>query len=85
VNEVYTEPSPGGGTPTEAQVRDLKTSLAIPETFLKRADRLVARLGEVGDYMALGTMTRSKVLRLAIARGLDALEQEHGVAPRERR
>ena len=64
---------------------DLKTSLQIPEEFLARADRLVVRLSKVPEYQALGQMTRSKALRLAMARGLDQLEAEFGPTRRKRR
>lgn len=57
---------------------DLKTSLQIPEDFLERAKVLAERLATVGDFQALGKMTKSKVLRLAIARGLVQLEAEYG-------
>ena len=55
---------------------DLKTSIQLPREFLRRADALVKKLSSEPVYAALGGLNRSKVLRLAIARGLEALEAE---------
>lgn len=52
------------------------TSLRLEAEALKRADALVTALRRVPELTALGTLTRSKVLRLAIARGLAVLERE---------
>jgi hypothetical protein len=50
-----------------------QTALRLPEEFLKRADRLCAKLAKE----PMMRVTRSTVLKMAIARGLDALEQEY--------
>jgi hypothetical protein len=47
--------------------------LRLPGEFLTRADKLCAKIGK--DPML--RVTRSTVLKMAIARGLDALEQEY--------
>lgn len=52
-------------------------ALPLPSDLLKRADRLAAVLAELPEYQITRT-TRSAVLRLALVRGLAALEGEHG-------
>jgi len=44
---------------------------------LQRAEALVSKLSKHPLVAATGKVTRSTVLRLAIARGLDLLEKEH--------
>ena len=51
-------------------------SLRLANDMLKRADRLIPKLAQT-DLAAAGAMSRSTVLRLAIMRGLDALEKEY--------
>ena len=63
---------------------DLQTSIRIPEEFVKRADVLARKLARTPRFVALGEMTRSKVLRLAIAIGIEELEAEHGVGRRRK-
>ena len=61
--------------------------LRLPQTLLDRADELVpvVETSELG--IALGRVTRSAVIRLAIARGLADLERELAPkpAPKKRR
>lgn len=64
---------------------DLQTSIRIPKDFIKRADALARKLARTPRFVALGEMTRSKVLRLAIAIGIEQLEEEHGAQRRGRR
>jgi hypothetical protein len=58
-----------------ATPNDTPISLRVPDTWLKRADSLIEYLSKPG----IG-VTRSDVLRSAIARGLDAIEAERDVA-----
>lgn len=58
-------------------MNEASTSLRLPEEFIKRADALAKRLRHVPELAATGDVNRSKVLRLAIAKGLAALEAEH--------
>jgi len=44
---------------------------------LRRADRLIPRLAKDRLLATSGRITRSTVLRFALTRGLDVLEQEH--------
>jgi hypothetical protein len=45
--------------------------------MLRRADALIPKLSRTPTLAALGRVTRSTVLKLALMRGLDALEQDH--------
>ena len=66
--------APGGGP---RELDDSATSLRLPAEYLTRADALINRLRRVPDYTAFAPFSRSKILRLAIAKGLETLEQEH--------
>ena len=52
------------------------TSLRLPRSLLDRADALIALLKKRPEF-AVQRITRSTVLRLALMRGLDALEADH--------
>jgi hypothetical protein len=60
---------PGGRAP-------LLVVRVSPE-LLKRADRLIPRLGRDTAVTTIGNVTRSTVVKLALLRGLDALEAEY--------
>lgn len=64
---------------------DIQTSIRIPEDFVKRADALARKLAKTPRFVALGEMTRSKVLRLSIAIGIEQLEAEHDVGGRRKK
>ena len=49
----------------------------LPDAVVERVDALVDRLATEDAGQALGRLSRSAVLRLAIVRGLDVLESEH--------
>lgn len=51
------------------------TSIRLPPDILDRVDKLVEKLHHLPEF-ALTRASRSAVLRLAVLRGLDALEQE---------
>jgi hypothetical protein len=51
-------------------------SLQLPEEVIGRADRMRRRLFGIPDLDRDG-ITRATVLRIAIARGLEALEREY--------
>jgi hypothetical protein len=57
---------------------EIPTSVRLPKDVVRRLDALVPKLERVPTIAALGPLTRSKVLRLALARGLEVLEAEHG-------
>lgn len=62
-------------TKNESQI-----SLRLPVDMLARLDALAKRLADVPDFAAMGEMSRSKALRLAVTRGLVALEAAYGDA-----
>jgi hypothetical protein len=49
-------------------------TLRLPRSFVDRADTLIAQLAEDEEALLLGRVSRSIVLRLAVLRGLEALE-----------
>lgn len=51
-------------------------TLRLPKSFVDRADGLIAQLAENEEALLLGRVSRSIVLRLAVLRGLDALEAQ---------
>jgi len=65
---------------------DVQTSMRLPSSLLERADALIESLQLDPSLSMMGSMTRSKVLRLALARGLEDLEERHkrGSSPRPR-
>jgi len=50
--------------------------LRVPQEVFDRADALIPALSHLASGRASGTLVRSEVLRLALLRGLEALEQE---------
>jgi hypothetical protein len=53
------------------------TQLRLTHDLLERADALIAIMADDPEVRALGMPTRTAVLRLAIARGLQALERQY--------
>jgi len=68
---------------TEEEDMEKPTTLRLPEDLLERADALVPAIASAGEYQAV-RISRSTVLRLALLRGLVALEAEYP-AKRKRR
>lgn len=55
-----------------------KRAIRLPDELMNRADRLVPLLQRDPELLAIGArVSTSLVLRLAIVRGLDALEREY--------
>ena len=52
-------------------------SVRVSPEMLKRADRLIPKLGRDTAVSTIGNVTRSTVVKLALLRGLDALEREY--------
>jgi hypothetical protein len=52
-------------------------SVRVSPDLLKRADRLIGRVGRDRAVTTIGRVTRSTVIKLALVRGLDALEAEY--------
>lgn len=65
------------GEPMEL-VKDTK-ALRVPDEFNERADALIEPLAKDTQRRAFGRVSRAAVLRLAIAKGLEALEAEYGL------
>ena len=55
---------------------DATITLRLPRSLRQRAQRLRKRMGQ-SPLAAVGQVTESAVLKLALARGLDALEAEY--------
>jgi hypothetical protein len=55
------------------------TQLRLTHDLLERADALITVMAADPEVRALGMPTRTAVLRLAIARGLQALERQYQV------
>jgi hypothetical protein len=55
------------------------TQLRLTHDLLERADALIAAMAADPEVRALGMPTRTAVLRLAIARGLQDLERQYQV------
>lgn len=55
----------------DKQEQQVQTAIRLPDSFLKRADKLAKRMAQPGRRC-----TRADVLRLAMAQGLTALEVE---------
>jgi hypothetical protein len=51
-------------------------TLRLPQSFVDRADALIADLAVDEESLLLGRVSRSIVLRLAVLRGLEALEAQ---------
>lgn len=56
---------------------DVNTSIRMPAEYLDRAHRLI-KLLNASEVAVVGDLTQSKVLRIAIDRGLASLEKEFG-------
>lgn len=55
----------------------ITTSIRVQPELLERADALIPHLGKLAIAAASGELVRSDVLRIALIRGLEALEREH--------
>ena len=51
-------------------------TLRLPKSLVDRADTLIDQLAEDEEALLLGRVSRSIVLRLAVLRGLEALEAQ---------
>ena len=61
-------------------VKDRQVALRIEQDYLDRADALVSLMESIPALAAM-RITRAAVMRMAIVRGLEVLEEEHGVTP----
>jgi hypothetical protein len=51
-------------------------TLRLPKSLLQRADALIPALRTNSDIFVVGRLSRSVVLRLAVLRGLEAMEAD---------
>ncbi|MEY4577904.1 MAG: hypothetical protein RL701_2607 [Pseudomonadota bacterium] len=51
-------------------------TLRLPKSLLQRADALIPTLRSNSDIFVVGRLSRSVVLRLAVLRGLEAMETQ---------
>ncbi|HEX7476515.1 MAG TPA: hypothetical protein VF331_01785 [Polyangiales bacterium] len=54
-------------------------TLRLPKSLLSRADALIPKLRENSEIFVVGRLSRSVVLRLAVLRGLEAMESGAGL------
>lgn len=62
-------------------MNETQVSIRVPNDLVKRAEKLVPRLSKDPEY-STWRISRAAVLRLAVARGLDALEEQFGTKPK---
>ncbi len=55
--------------------------LHVPEPLLDKAQQLVPVLARDPELAVMGRMSRALVLRLALQKGLDVLQQTYAPAP----
>ena len=60
-----------------ANIRGFLLSIRVPADLIKRATRLTPKIGRDPAVATVGRVTRSTVIKLALMRGLDALEAEY--------
>lgn len=65
-------------------VQDEQITFRLSTDMKQRIDALIPEIEKDPELAVLGTITRSKVVRLAILRGLGALEEQH-VTPKARK
>jgi hypothetical protein len=51
-------------------------TLRLPKSLLQRADALIPALRSNSDIFVVGRLSRSVVLRLAVLKGLESMEEE---------
>lgn len=56
---------------------DVRLSLRVPRELVKRVDGLQPKIARDRAIATLGKVTQSTVLKLALLRGLEALEAEY--------
>lgn len=67
----------GGEDGAETDGEGPLLSVGVAPEVLKRADRLIPKIGRDPAVTTIGNVTRSTVVKLALMRGLEALEAEY--------
>lgn len=57
--------------------RGVPVSVRVPPDLAKRLDRLVPKLSKDRAFATLGIINKSAVVKLALLRGVEVLEQEY--------
>ena len=65
------------GEMAEGSRRGVPVSVRIPPELARRLDRLVPKLAKNTSLTTLGIITKSSVVKLALLRGVEALEPEY--------
>jgi hypothetical protein len=65
------------GVMSEPEKLGVNLVLKVAPSVLERAETLQPKIAQDAPYRATGRLTRSAVLRLALLRGLEALENEY--------
>jgi hypothetical protein len=66
------------------QLRESPITLRVSADLLRRAERLLGEIATDSAIVAMGRLTRSQVLRLALFEGIKVLEDRYGTAPDDR-
>jgi len=53
-----------------------RVNIRVPLDLLERLDALIERADRIPECRLLGSIDRSKVARVALARGIDVIERE---------
>lgn len=64
---------------SQTMANDLQVSIRINPAVAERAEALVSALSRLSTYQAF-RMERATVFKIALLRGLEELEREHGAA-----
>jgi hypothetical protein len=65
------------GAGVQAQRRGVPVSVRVPPDLAKRLDRLVRRIAKDPSVGALGIINKSSVVKLALLKGVEALETQY--------
>jgi predicted DNA-binding protein len=57
--------------------RGVPVSVRVPPELARRMDRLIPKIAKDPAVATLGIVTRSTLVKLAILKGVEALEQEY--------
>ncbi|MCB9797102.1 MAG: hypothetical protein H6741_30825 [Alphaproteobacteria bacterium] len=58
----------------------VQIAIRLPSELIDRADALIPSLEQDSEFYTWGRVSRAAVIRLAVLRGLEVLEQEHAAA-----
>jgi len=70
-------------SPQNMAISETQLSIRLPQDLSDRADALAEHMKGLPEY-ALMTVKRAAVIRIAIAKGIEALEASYGLTPGKR-